>query len=59
MIEEVKLYHRDTLKLCVNQANMKEQEFLERKRREQEFRGQRIEAHRKEVRDAARDLSFD
>ena len=58
-IDEVKRYHRDTLKLCVDQANMKEQEFLERKRREQEMRRQRIEAHRKKVRDTARNLSFD
>ena len=58
-IEEVKKYHRDTLVACVGVANQKEKEFLEHKRREQELRRQRAEEHRKEVKDASEDLSFD
>ena len=58
-IEEVKKYHRDTLILCVNNANMKENESLERKHREQEMRRQKIEAHAKEVKNTAKNVSFD
>ena len=58
-IEEVKRYHRDTLVVCVDEANQKEKEFLERNRREQELRHQQVEEHRKEVKDASEDLSFD
>ena len=58
-IEEVKKYHRDTLVDCVDVANQEEKKFLERKRREQELRLQQVEEHRKKVKDASEDLSFD
>ena len=58
-IEEVKRYHRDTLVDCVDVANQEEKKFLERKRREQEIRRQQVEEHRKKVKDASEDLSFD
>ena len=58
-IEEVKRYHRDTLIDCVDVANQEEKKFLERKRREQELRLQQVEEHRKKVKDASEDLSFD
>ena len=58
-IEEVKRYHRNTLITCVDEANQKEEELLERKRREQELHLQQVEKHRKEVKDTLEDLSFD
>ncbi|MCY3826290.1 MAG: toll/interleukin-1 receptor domain-containing protein [Candidatus Dadabacteria bacterium] len=58
-IEEVKRYHRDTLVDCVNVVNQEEKKLLERKRREQELRRQQVEEHRKRVKDASEDLSFD
>ena len=58
-IEEVRKYHRDTLVDCVDVANQEERKFLERKRREQELRRQQVEEHRKKVKDASEDLSFD
>lgn len=58
-IEEVKNYHRETLILCVNEANAEEANILERKRRESERRLRQSEDHRKTVEDIADDLSFD
>ena len=58
-IEEVKKYHRKTLMLCVDRANVEEANSLEHERRESERRLQQSEAHRKTVEDIADDLSFD
>ncbi len=58
-IDEVKKYHRDTLVTCVDEANQKEKEFLERERKKQELHHQQVEKHRKEVKDTLKDLSFD
>ena len=58
-IEEVKEYHRDTLMLCVKVANEREEEFLERSRKEEEKRRIQMEEHHKEVQDGMEDLSFE
>ena len=58
-VEEVKEYHRDTLILCVNVANEREEEFLSFRRREKEKRKREIDKHRKEIEDGIQDLSFD
>lgn len=58
-IDEVRKYHRDTLILCVDEANQKEKESLEQKRKEQELRRQQVDKHRKEVKDGSEDISFD
>ena len=58
-IDEVKKYHRSTLVLCVNVANDKERENFEWKRSEEERQTQQTEAHRKEIEDGAKDISFD
>ena len=58
-IEEVKNYHRNTLVLCVDEANEKEREHLVRMRKAEELRRQQMEAHRKELEDGVKDLSFD
>ena len=58
-IEEVKEYHQKTLKLCVDEANNKEKEWLAQVQRREEERGREVEEHRKNVEDEARDISFD
>ena len=58
-IDEVKKYHRSTLVLCVDVANEKEREYRERNRNEEEKRRQQVEAHRKEIEDAVKDIFFD
>ena len=58
-IDEVKEYHRSTLVLCVGVANDKEMEHFERKRIEEIRQRQQTEAHRKEIEDGAKDISFD
>ena len=58
-MEEVKKYHRDTLVLCVNVANEKEREYLEKKRKEEELRRQKMVDHRKEIEEGSKDLTFD
>lgn len=58
-IEEVNKYHRDTLVLCVGEANTKESEIIERKQKEDEMRRRQLEAHKTEVKEIAQNLSFD
>ncbi|MEC5127811.1 toll/interleukin-1 receptor domain-containing protein [Verrucomicrobiales bacterium BCK34] len=58
-IEEVKLYHRDTLVLCVDLANKEEAKYLERKRREEERRREQSDSHRRSVENLADDLTFE
>lgn len=58
-IEEVKRYHRETLILCVDEANKEEARILKRKRMEEERRREKSEAHRRSVEDDASGLTFD
>lgn len=58
-IEEVERYHRDTLVLCVAEANKAEEKILERRRGEEALRKQSSEAHRITVENASRRLKFD
>jgi TIR domain len=58
-IDEVKRYHRDTLLLCVDNANEEEARMLERERIQQERQRQQSEAHRKAIQDTTSDLTFD
>ncbi len=58
-IEEVRKYHRDTLKLCVDVSNNTEIETLRKRREEEETRKQQIDDHRKNIEDGVRDLNFD
>ena len=44
-IDEVKNYHRDTLLLCVEEANNKEQEIKERENRLKEQEEKRKQQH--------------
>ncbi|HEX7424849.1 MAG TPA: toll/interleukin-1 receptor domain-containing protein [Terriglobales bacterium] len=58
-IEEVERYHRDTLILCVAEANNAEEKVLERRRGEEALRKQRSEEHRSKVENESRRLKFD
>jgi hypothetical protein len=58
-IEEVKKYHRETLILCVEEANKEEASILARKREEEEQRRKQSKAHRRSVEDEANGLTFD
>lgn len=58
-IEEVENVHRDTLVLCVNEANRKEAEIIEHNRREAKRRRQQSEAHQNNIENTAKNISFD
>ena len=58
-IDELKINHRKTLILCVEEANRLEKEILDRELRQQEIRQQKMEAHRKKVKEQSEDISFD
>lgn len=57
-IEEVKDCHRDTLKLCVEEANIKEGEILERQRLEREREEERVKSHKQKVEKLSNDIVF-
>ncbi len=58
-IEEVENYHRDTLVLCVNEANKKEKQKLQRLRQEEERSKQRTKEHRSTVNKISKRLKFE
>lgn len=58
-IEEVKRYHRDTLKLCVEKANRIVEENVRRETEKKRIEQVRLEQHNKSVSDIARDINFD
>jgi hypothetical protein len=58
-LEEVKRYHRDTLVLCVDEANGKEKAILIRRQQEADREREKAEAHRRNIRDLADDIDFD
>lgn len=57
-IEEVRDYHRETLKLCVDAANKKEKEFLEEQHKKMNLERNRIEEHFSTVARIADDINF-
>ena len=57
-IEEVRDYHRDTLKMCVEIANKKEQEIVEAELKEKEREARFRQAHYDTVSKIADDLEF-
>lgn len=58
-VEEVKRYHRDTLKLALAETNRQYGELKSSQRRAEEVARAREEAHRQEVAKNLRDISFD
>jgi hypothetical protein len=57
-IEEVQRYHKQTLMLCVNEANKKEAEWKARVAQQQALEQQRSQAHRKTISDVASEINF-
>ena len=58
-IEEVQGYHRDTLILCVGEANKVAAKEEERERREREAKRERSEEHRRIVKKLSDEIRFD
>ena len=58
-IEEVKKYHRDTLKLCVEKANQDEREILDEERRKKEREEKRISEHYDRINQLSEEIDFD
>lgn len=57
-IEEVKLYHRDTLVLCVEEANKKEAGIIAEQARIEEQKRLKSKGHRDVIEKGARDIEF-
>lgn len=57
-IDEVKKYHRDTLVLCVEEANKKEAEYLRKLEAKEERKRQKSEQHKKHISEADEDIEF-
>ena len=57
-IEEVRDYHRDTLKLCVDIANQKEAQILEQERLREEEEERRKQKHYSNVQSIADEIDF-
>jgi hypothetical protein len=58
-LEEVKRYHRDTLKLALAETNRQYNELRSRQRAAEERERDREEAHRQDVTKKAGDITFD
>ena len=57
-IEEVRDYHRDTLVLCIDEANRREEQILVEKRRQEDQHRQQIQQHVTNVSSIASDIEF-
>jgi len=58
-IEEVKSYHRDTLLLCINEANKKEREINERSREFEQKDQIRTQTHYQDIEDISKDIEWE
>lgn len=57
-IEEVRDYHRETLKMCVDLANQKEAQILEQERKKKEQEELRRQKHYSNVQNIAEEIEF-
>ena len=58
-VEEVEMYHRDTLIMVTQEANNKYQEFIDKKRMEEERERNLLATHQRKVEDVSKRISFD
>ncbi len=58
-MEEVQKYHKETLQLCVTEANQKEEQWRARVARQQQANQQRAQSLRASIEEEARKISFD
>ena len=57
-IDEVKEFHRDTLKLCVNEANKRELRYIALKQQERERKAQQKAEHMNHVSSVIDEIEF-
>lgn len=57
-IDEVKSYHRDTLLLCVDEANKREREINQRNRELEQRENLRIQTHYQDIEDISKDIEW-
>lgn len=58
-MEEVQQYHKETLQLCVTEANQQEEQWKAKVVRQQQASQQRTQSHRTNIEEEARKISFD
>lgn len=58
-MEEVQQYHKETLQLCVAEANQKEEQWRAKVARQQQANQQRAQSLRTSIEEEARKISFD
>lgn len=58
-LEEVKKYHRDTLILCVDEANKVEEQLVQKRKKQQEQEKESKEVHQQIIRNIAGDIDFE
>jgi hypothetical protein len=58
-IEEVENTHKETLQLCLDVANKKDEEYQKRKRIKEEEEENKIQKHKESVASRAKKISFD
>jgi hypothetical protein len=58
-IEEVEKTHKETLQLCLDVANKKDEEYQKRKRIKEEDEENKIQMHKESVANRAKKISFD
>lgn len=58
-VEEVEMYHRDTLILATQEANNKYHELIDKRQLEEERERNRLAAHKRKVEDVSKRISFD
>lgn len=57
-IEEIQKYHRDTLTLCVKEANQEEEKILKEEKRRDDLENKRKEEHYNKVRNLTDQIKF-
>lgn len=57
-IDEVKSYHRDTLLLCIEEANKQEREINQRNRELEQSKKLKIQTHYQEIEDISKDIEW-
>ena len=57
-IDEVKKYHRETLLLCVEEANKQEQQFLKRQQKIEREKSLKLQEHFQGIEDISKDIKW-
>lgn len=57
-IDEVKSYHRETLLLCIEEANKKEKQIIKRQNEIEKERNERVQEHFQSIEDISRNIDW-